>query len=68
MEDLVRETMAVDDLQKARDLYLRLIESIPQKSLYLTYLDEVYQPLGNGAEAQKCRAAAMAILAPEPPP
>ncbi len=66
-ERTAREALAEGDLRKSRDLYTKLIEFIPQNPLYFTYLGEIYQRLGNVAEAQKCRAAAAALLAPQPP-
>lgn len=66
MERTAREAMADGDLKKSRDIYNKLIELMPQNPLYFTYLGEVYQRLGNAAEAQRCRAAAAALMNPRP--
>jgi peptidoglycan hydrolase CwlO-like protein len=66
MEQQAREAMAGGDLKKSRDIYSRLIELSPQNPMYFTYLGEVYQRLGNSADAQKCRARSAALLAPQP--
>ena len=66
MERTAREALAEGDLKKSMDLYTKLIELIPQNPLYFTYLGEIFQRLGNVVEAQKCRAAAAALLVPQP--